>query len=143
MKEITGDIWDYHGWGYWIVITTNGSLNTKGEAMMGKGIALQAKLKFPRITKWLGINLTNKGNQLFVNHPFRIITFPTKDNWKERAKLSLIATSCKELVEACKGTTDEVYMIRPGCGNGQLDWKDVKPILEEYLDNRFVVVERS
>ena len=46
MKEITGDIWDYHKQGHWIVITTNGTVKSNGEAVMGRGIALQARAKF-------------------------------------------------------------------------------------------------
>ena len=29
---------------------------------------------------------------------------------------------------------------RVGCGNGALDWKDVRPILRRYLDDRFILV---
>ena len=79
-------------------------------------------------------------------HPM-IITFPVKHNWWAKAELILIERSCKELLESCKNLpagsiVDKVYMVRPGCGNGQLLWDDVKPILESYLDNRFVVVEK-
>ena len=37
---------------------------------------------------------------------------------------------------------DKVYMARPGCGNGQLKWEDVKPLIAPILDDRFIVVER-
>ncbi len=37
---------------------------------------------------------------------------------------------------------DKVYLVRPGCGNGQLKWEDVKPLIAPILDDRFIVVER-
>jgi len=152
MKELVGDIWDYHRKGHWIVITTNGTLNTKGEAVMGKGIALQAKQKFPGLPSELGKQIKGcglpygeytQGNNLKVFHQYKVITFPVKHNWWEKADLLLIEESSRQLQTACHGNQDVKYLVRPGCGNGQLDWKDVKPILEKYLDDRFVVVERS
>jgi len=38
---------------------------------------------------------------------------------------------------------DKVYLVRPGCGNGRLDWRDVKKVLLARLDDRFVVVEKE
>ncbi len=151
MKEITGDIWDYHGKGYWIVITTNGTLNTKGEAVMGKGIALQAKQRYPELPSELGKQIKGcslpygeytQGNNLKVFYLYKITTFPTKHNWWEKADLVLIEESCRQLQSACHGNQDTKYLVRPGCGVGQLNWKDVKPILEKYLDDRFIVVDR-
>jgi hypothetical protein len=144
MKEVTGDIWDYYDKGNWVVITTNGTVKANGEAVMGKGIALQAKQRFPEFPKILGGFITRNGNR---PHPFRlirIITFPVKYYWAQKADISLIEDSCMELVEGMKLLALEVvYMVRPGCGVGGLVWKDVKPILEKYLDDRFIVVERK
>lgn len=74
-------------------------------------------------------------------------SFPVKHNWYEHADLKLIERSAKELVD----TIDDIfldpddrpptiYLPRPGCGNGRLKWEDVKPVIEPYLDDRFVVV---
>jgi hypothetical protein len=46
VKEIVGNIWDYYDKGHWIVITTNGIVNKNGEAIMGRGVALEAAKKF-------------------------------------------------------------------------------------------------
>jgi len=143
MKEITGNIWDYHEKGHWIVITTNGNVKANGEAVMGKGIALQAKQRYPDIPKELGEAITNVGNAVYACEGHRIVCFPTKHNWWEKASLELIEESYKQLVQFVSVMVLEgIYLVRPGCSNGQLDWKDVKPILEKYLDDRFVVVER-
>jgi hypothetical protein len=37
---------------------------------------------------------------------------------------------------------ENVLVPRPGCGNGQLDWEDVKPILLDHFDDRFIVVTK-
>jgi hypothetical protein len=37
---------------------------------------------------------------------------------------------------------EEVYLPQLGCSNGQLKWKDVKPLMEKYLlDERFIVMK--
>lgn len=143
MKEITGDIWDFHKQGHWIVITTNGTVKANGEAVMGRGVALQAKQKFPDVPKLLGDEIRRRGNCLTYESSRGLIFFPVKHNYWKRADLDLIEKSVKELVDLFDNVIDyptPIYMVRPGCGYGQLDWKDVKPILERYLDDRFVVV---
>ena len=140
MKEVVGNIWDYHKQGHWIVITTNGSVKSNGNAVMGRGIALQAKSRFLLLAYDLGIHIRCNGNILGVFPSYKLMTFPVKYNWWEGASLELIKSSCKELVQF-SDIAKKIYMVRPGCSNGGLDWKDVKPILEKYLDDRFVVVE--
>jgi len=147
MKEIIGDIWDYHEKGHWIVITTNGNVKTNGEAVMGKGIALQAKQRYPELPRELGEQIRESGNCLHCDSKRGLLLFPTKHDWWEKSDLKLIETSTMELVDLFDNLISDyptpIYLVRPGCSNGQLDWKDVKPLLETYLDDRFVVVERS
>lgn len=144
MKEVKGDIWDCHDRGHWIVITTNSVVNSS-RAVMGKGIALEAKERFSELPILLGEKLTRWGNHVYLfRPPIRLITFPTKEDWRLNSLPTLIAQSAFELMMMWKGSIRQptIYMPRPGCGNGGLDWKDVKPILERYLDDRFVVVTR-
>ena len=146
MKEITGNIWDYHEKGHWIVITTNGTVKANGEAVMGRGVALQAKQKYPGLPYDLGQEISKIGNVLHHWGQEGLLFLPVKHNWWERANISLIEKSIQQLKDFFDNTIEDysppVYMVRPGCGNGGLDWEDVKPILEKYLDDRFIVVER-
>ncbi len=140
MIEISGDIWDYYDQGHWIVITTNGTIKNNGEAVMGRGVALQAKQKYSQFPLELGQFIKEYGNILFFWWFKRIITFPVKHHWRNQADIQLIEKSCQDLSNRWKSPYDILYMVRPGCGNGGLNWADVKPILEKYLDDRFVVV---
>ena len=141
MKEVAGDIWDFHNQGHWIVITTNGSVRKDGCAVMGRGVAKQAAERFPSLPREVGKRIQQGGNRMWLVAGTGIFIFPVKHNWWEKADLNLIEESAKELARI--SITEPVYMVRPGCGNGGLDWKDVRPILEKYLDDRFVVVEIS
>ena len=147
MKEITGDIWDYHDKGNWIVVTTNGTVKKDGTAVMGRGIALQAKQKFPDLPKKLGELLKQHGNKVFIFGEEKIITLPTKNDWANMAKNYLIEEGVKELAtireDSGNFVSGDVYMVRPGCGYGGLQWADVKSIIEKYLDDSFIIVENK
>ncbi len=144
MLEVEGDIWDYHNKGYWIAITTNGDVKKSGAAVMGRGVALQAVQRIPNAQFELGRLLKKFGPHVYPIG-FKIVAFPVKYHWREKASLDLILKSCVEAVyhldcADLNKVTPPVYMVRPGCGNGELNWPDVKPILEKYLDDRFIVV---
>ncbi len=146
MKEIVGDIWDFHEQGKWIVITTNGTIKANGELVMGKGIALQARQRYPDIPKTLGSYIKEYGTRVALDGQHGLIFFPTKYDWRKASDLKLIEVSACELteqLELVKGYPTPIYMPRPGCGNGGLNWEDVKPVLEKYLDDRFVVVSKG
>lgn len=137
MKEVTGDIWDFHP-RHFIVIPTNGAVNKNGECVMGRGLALQAKKRFPLLPLQVGKMLGKYGNKVFCFTQLRLYTFPVKHNWWEKADPQLILKSMDEL-KIRVGSMDKVYLPRVGCGNGQLDWMMVRPVLAE-LDDRFTVV---
>ena len=139
MLETTGNIWtNYHT--AKIVIPTNGFVKKNGEAVMGKGLAYQAKKIFPNLPLELGNLLKKRGNHIYELES-GLISFPVKHNWWEPADISLIEKSCQELVllDFDKDYT-KVVLPRVGCGNGKLSWSVVKEILESYLSDKFIIV---
>jgi len=145
MKEIVGDIWNYWERGNWIVIPTNGNVNKYGCAIMGKGLALEAKERFPNLSYELGRRLSMVGINLEIFFEYRIIAFPVKYDWTKEANLELISSSADSLSKCSVANflrEGLIYLPRVGCGKetGKLDWKIVKPVLEVFLDDRFTVV---
>ena len=144
MKEATGDLFELAK-GKVIVITTNGFVKNDGCAVMGRGCALQAARKWPELPKALGRELKQHGNKVFnfkVDGYKSLVTFPVKHKWFEEASLDLIRISALRLSnKADNWKWKEVFVPKPGCGNGGLDWEDVKPVLEEFLDDRFTIVD--
>lgn len=148
MLEEFGDFWTIQGDAR--CITTNGTLRSNGDAIMGKGIALQAKLRYPRIEFALGRLIQKYGNHLFyIGHG--LISFPTKHDWRDdKSDIGLIKRSAMELVSLFKGdvpiknkSNRRILLTRPGCGSGNLDWTEVRPILQTILNsNEFIVINQ-
>jgi hypothetical protein len=148
-----GNIWDEIDNCDAIVITTNGTVKANGACVMGRGIAREARDRYPGVDLTLGQLIQSKGNLVFkLDRPIwsgplrpyvalRLVSFPVKHNWYEKACLTLIESSTVSLrlladIEKWK----MVIMPRPGCGNGNLKWEDVRPVIEPILDDRFVVM---
>lgn len=151
MKEIYGNAWDLFDSGDFSVlfITTNGFVKKNGAAVMGRGIAAEMKRRYPGIEYKLG-NLLQYGNKVhtlnYSSEPQErfIMSFPVKHNWFENADIELIKQSCQEVMNLLDGhafKNDKFLLPRPGCGNGHLNWEDVKPIIEPLLDDRFYIVD--
>lgn len=160
MKEAEGNIWDHQSAYDAIVITTNGFVKKNGEAVMGKGIALEATQRYPSFPKLLGEHLQQYGNivGLFEFWDFEtgpklanIFTMPVKPEygpmgrpgWQAKADIHLILFSLGMLVRLADEKNSQfrkILMPRPGCGNGGLKWEFVKPVIEPYLDDRFTVM---
>lgn len=132
-----------------VCITTNGIVDKYGNAVMGKGIALQAKNLF-HCEKKLGDYLKQYGNRAFNlgsykrdGQIFTLFSFPTKHHWKEDSDVTLICKSAEQLVEMCnKFNITKCYLPPVGCGAGNLKWNNVEPWLSVILDDRFIVVFR-
>lgn len=146
MIEITGDLWATTA--PVICITTNGDVKRNGECVMGRGVALQAKQKWPDIAMALGRNIRNHGNFTRVIGEYDnkiIVGLPVKYHWSDHADLKLIIESIRILRTLTNlNRWAFVALPRPGCGNGGLLWKYVKPAIDaEHLDDRFIIIERN
>lgn len=147
MKIIRNDLWNVYDelvapvFSRAIIIPTNGTIRKDGHCVMGAGLALDAKKRWPDLPKQLGEMLKLGGN---IPHSFpqmRLITFPVKHNWWEKADLALIKLSAMRLSTSASASRYEIiYMPKVGCGNGRLLWRDVRTVLEEFLTSRFIIV---
>ena len=128
------------------------TVNTVG--VMGKGIALQFKQRFPEnylIYKEacelseldIGKLLITESNSLFFRY---IINFPTKKHWRNPSKYEYVEKGLDVLVLEVKKRNIKSVAIPPlGAGNGKLEWEKVKLILNDKLreisDVHFIIFE--
>lgn len=131
-----------------IIYTTGDLLKSDAEALvntvncegyMGKGIAYQFKLLFPK-TNLDYINACKKGDlrvgklHYFKENSKLIINFPTKDKWREKSKIEYINDGLDELVLLINKLHIKTIAIPPlGSGNGGLIWSEVKCLIEQKL----------
>ena len=139
MQEQHKNIWDYLGRGI-IAITTNGSLSRDGRAIPGRGVAAQAAEQFPQLFQELGCRLQQSGNHVYeLSHG--LVSFPVEETPWSLPDLRLIRRSAEELraLADLRGWP-LVVVPRPGCGGGGLRWEEVRPLLAQQFDERFIVV---
>ena len=141
MREIIGDLWDFHAQGFCIGVPTNGNCRRDGRAVMGAGVALAAAQLFPNLPILLGAKLCAYGNHSYYWDEFRLMTLPTKEAWTRRSTLGLIERTARESVHLADhyGLT-AIYCPRLGCGLGRRAWKDVASVLVGLWDDRFIIV---
>ncbi len=117
------------------------TVNTVG--VMGKGIALQFKNRFPNNYKTY-LSACKKGlfkvGELLVvqegdlTNQKLIINFPTKVHWRSDSKYEYIESGLKALRKLIIETNINSIAVPPlGCGNGGLDWEKVSPMISSYL----------
>lgn len=141
MLEVLGDIWEYRGRAV-IAITTNGSVTKGGLAIFGNGVARQALGRFSGLPEKLGRLLMERGNHVF-ELDCGIVSFPVEETPWSQPDLGLIARSAEELRRLADLRGWKLVVVpRPGCGGGGLAWKDVKPLLVPWLDDRFVLINQ-
>lgn len=143
MKKAYGNIWDYYNEysnNGWIVIPTNGVVKENGNAVMGRGLALQAKETFTLLPSQLGKKIKLYGNHVYPFNEYNIFSFPTKEHYNDKSTLYLIERSTYELKDMTEDYDGiKVYLPQVGCGSGGLYWREVEPILS-ILDDKFTVI---
>ena len=117
------------------------TVNTNG--VMGKGIALQFKERFPLNYK-LYADACKKGNvqigKMFVTRENSleglkiIVNFPTKKEWYKGSQYNYVEDGLKDLVKVIYANKIRSIALPPlGCGNGGLNWGKVQLMINEYL----------
>ncbi|MBX2930288.1 MAG: macro domain-containing protein [Saprospiraceae bacterium] len=114
------------------------TVNTVG--VMGKGIALQFREQFPENYKQYRAAVKNgelHTGKMFVTEMQRmdqlryIINFPTKQHWKAPSQMAYIREGLHDLRRVLIEKNIRSVAIPPlGCGNGGLDWQEVRPLIE-------------
>jgi len=123
---------------------TEALVNTVNEAgVMGKGIALMFREAFPDNTAAYEAACKRgevRVGRMFVteNHaltgPRWIINFPTKKNWRHPSKLEWVRDGLQDLLRVIKENKIKSIALPPlGCGNGGLEWDNVRPAIESAL----------
>lgn len=111
--------------------------------VMGRGLALQFKQRFPDNFKAYAAackqQAVNPGKMLVyrlptTNTPQYIINFPTKRHWRNASRMEDIASGLNDLVQVIHDQRITSIAIPPlGCGLGGLDWSEVRQTLETAL----------
>ncbi|HEY0231073.1 MAG TPA: macro domain-containing protein [Dokdonella sp.] len=109
--------------------------------VMGKGIALQFKLKWPE--NYQAYEAACRRGEVQIGKMFvcdlgalatpkYIINFPTKEHWRGRSKIAYIRAGLLDLVEQIRSLNISSIAVPPlGAGNGGLAWDEVRPVIEE------------
>jgi len=116
--------------------------------IMGKGIALEFKNQFPEMFKDYEKRCNRE--EIRVGQPYlyknlfgqQIINFPTKEHWKSISKVCDIEKGLDYLLAHYMQWGITSIAIPPlGCGNGQLEWKIVGPLIYRKTKQMDVPVE--
>ncbi len=108
--------------------------------VMGKGIALEFKKRFPEMFRDYVIKC-NSG-QVKTGSPYvfdngdgiKILNFPTKDHWRSPSRLSYVLEGLDWFVNNYEKYGITSIAFPPlGCGNGGLSWKVVGPLMYQKL----------
>lgn len=125
--------------------------------VMGKGIALEFKNRFPemfeaykKVCKQNGMKIGKiwtyrQTCNIFENKKlYNIVCFPTKEHWMNPSKIEYIEEGLKSFVKNANTNNYPGGIAFPklGCNNGGLDWEtQVKPLMIKYLEPLNIYIE--
>lgn len=123
-----------------LVNTVNSQLSDFGNPVMGAGVALAFKERFPSIMRPYGDAIKSgeltPGRALLFDLPDgrQWAALATKDHYKDSSKEAWVEAGLKELGEKMRAAgLTSVALPPPGCGNGGLDWKKIEPLVHRHL----------
>lgn len=107
--------------------------------VMGRGIALQFKKKFPK--NFDAYERACRAGEMVLGkvhvfdmgamfNPRYIINFPTKNHWRAHSRIEDVVTGLESLVAVVRERKIKSIAIPPlGCGLGGLSWAEVRPVI--------------
>ena len=112
--------------------------------IMGKGIALEFKNRYPNYFKYY-VKMCNEqylqkaGDVIIYTNstlPKFIISAATKTNWRNRSNVEIINNllNCIKYIILDFGI-NSIAMPALGCGEGGLNWKQIQPLIEKNLSD--------
>lgn len=138
-----GNMWTAYTTADLFLVSTNSTIRQDGALVMGRGIARQAKERFPGLDAALGRQVQALcGNQgiygLLVSPRWpaaKLGAFQVKRHYSQPARLELIRRSTAALCTWCADHPDtSVHLNYPGIGNGRLHREAVLPIIAQLPD---------
>lgn len=108
--------------------------------VMGAGLALEFQLRFPEMERDYVERCKEK--KVEVGRPYLykeydspwILNFPTKNHWKYPSRIEWIEQGLKYFAANYqKGGITSAAFPKLGCSRGGLEWNEVSPLIEKYL----------
>jgi len=116
--------------------------------VMGKGVALEFKKRFPAMFDDYLLRCERKEVSLGAPYLYedlsgaRIVNFPTKDHWRSPSRLQDIERGLEFLAQRIgEWGIPSLAMPPLGCGNGGLEWAEVGPLIYRKLHELPIKVE--
>lgn len=116
--------------------------------VMGKGIALEFRKRFPDMFR--DYEQRCERGEVRLGEPYlykalfgqQILNFPTKDHWKSVSKIRDIEEGLDYVLKHYEQWGITSIAIPPlGCGNGQLEWRLVGPLIYNRAQQMGIPVE--
>ncbi|NKX39693.1 macro domain-containing protein [Rhodobacteraceae bacterium R_SAG5] len=117
--------------------TVVNTVNTVG--VMGKGLAAAFKDRYPEMfLEYKSLckqgELTPGSSWLWKGSEQWVLNFATKKHWRNPSKMEYVRDGLIEFRKKFETLgVREIAFPRLGCGNGGLDWVDVRPLMIEHL----------
>lgn len=116
--------------------------------VMGKGVALKFKERFPEMFEDYTRRCARKVVKLGEPYVYedksgiKILNFPTKDHWRSASRLGDIERGLTYFAEHYERWGIESMSMPPlGCGNGGLEWSEVGPLIYQKLHSLPIDIE--